>query len=124
MNARQDSGGRIAAGVAGVVLVGGLIASAVTMTVIGSSSGGGDVNPVATIQVVDETYKIELATPDVLAIAEQLLAKETPPMIPNGLNVRDSPGPNAACAWHLEPCQLDGAQMRTAEGAGRPPCET
>ena len=68
-------------------------------------------NPVATFQVVDETYKIELATPELVAHAEALLAGESVASIPNGVVVRDDPGPNAPWSWHIDPATLDFADM-------------
>ncbi len=121
MSGRQDRAGRIAAAVSGVVLLGVLVAGAVIPTIAGSNSGGpGTGNPVVTIQVVDQTYKVELANPQVLQIAQQLLAKEIPPMIPNGLIVRDSPGPNAPWSWHIDPASFQWAEMTTEVCDGLP----
>ena len=107
--AAEDRGGRIAAAVAGIVTLAVLIGSATAMTVL--ENGSATTNPVATIQVVEETYKVELANPEVLEIAEQLLAGELPPMIPNGMIVRDDPGPNAPWSWHIDPATLEWADM-------------
>ncbi len=68
-------------------------------------------NPVATFQVVDETYKIELATPELVAHAEALLAGESVSAIPNGIVVRDDAGPNAPWSWHIDPATLEFADM-------------
>jgi hypothetical protein len=68
-------------------------------------------NPIATFQVVDETYKIELATPELVAHAEALLAGEAVASIPNGVVVRDDPGPNAPWSWHIDPATLEFADM-------------
>lgn len=68
-------------------------------------------NPVATFQVVDEQYKIELATPELVAHAEALLAGESVASIPNGVVVRDGPGPNAPWSWHIDPATLEFADM-------------
>ena len=68
-------------------------------------------NPVATFQVVDETYRIELATPALVAHAEALLAGEQVAAIPNGVVVRNDPGPNAPWSWHIDPATLDFADM-------------
>lgn len=105
----EGRGGRVAAAIAGIVTLGVLVGSAIAATVAGGSAG--PTNPIATIQVVGETYKIELANPEVLAIAEELLAGERPPMIPNGQIVRDSPGPNAPWSWHIDPATLEWADM-------------
>lgn len=68
-------------------------------------------NPVATFQVVDEQYKIELATPELVEHAEALLAGEAVATIPNGIVVRDDPGPNAPWSWHIDPATLEFADM-------------
>jgi hypothetical protein len=70
-----------------------------------------DRNPVATFQVVDQRYKIELATPELVAHAEALLAGEAVASIPNGIVVRDDPGPNAPWSWHIDPATLEFADM-------------
>jgi hypothetical protein len=68
-------------------------------------------NPVATFQVVDETYRIELATPELVEHAEALLAGEAVASIPNGVVVRDDPGVNAPWSWHIDPASLEFADM-------------
>lgn len=68
-------------------------------------------NPIATFQVVDEQYKIELATPELVEHAEALLAGEPVARIPNGIVVRDDPGVNAPWSWHIDPATLDFADM-------------
>ena len=68
-------------------------------------------NPVATIQVVDETYKIELATPELADHARQLLAGEAVTSIPLGTVVRDDPGVNTSWSWHIDPATLEFADM-------------
>lgn len=111
-----DRGGRIAAGIAGGIAFLVLVGSAIAGTILSSGSGA----PVATIRVVDETYRIELTKPEALAIAEQLLAHEIPPMIPNGRVVRDDPGPNAPWSWHIDPESLEWADMTTEVCDGLP----
>ena len=66
-------------------------------------------NPVATFQVVGETYKIELATPELVAHARQLLAGEKVASIPLGTVVRDGGGVNAPWSWHIDPATLQFA---------------
>jgi hypothetical protein len=67
--------------------------------------------PVATFRVVDETYKIELATPELVAHAQALLDGEAVASIPNGIVVRDDPGVNAPWSWHIDPASLEFADM-------------
>ena len=68
-------------------------------------------NPVATFQVVDETFKIELATPELVDHARRLLAGEEISAIPLGTVVRDDPGVNAPWSWHIDPATLEFADM-------------
>jgi hypothetical protein len=94
-----------------------VIAAAVVVVVVAAVAivfavmSQGHRNPVATFQVVDETYKIELATPELVAHAEALLAGESVAAIPNGIVVRDDPGPNAPWSWHIDPATLHFADM-------------
>lgn len=67
--------------------------------------------PVATFQVGDETYKIELATPELVGHAQALLDGEDVAAIPNGTVVRDDPGVNAPWSWHIDPASLEFADM-------------
>ena len=73
-----------------------------------SGDGG---RTVATFQVVDETYKIELATPELIDHAQRLLAGEEIAKIPNGTIVRDDPSVNAPWSWHIDPATLEFADM-------------
>jgi hypothetical protein len=88
-----------------------VIAIAGVVAAVGLSGCTPDRNPVATFQVVDEQYKIELATPELVAHAEALLAGEAVASIPNGVVVRDDPGPNAPWSWHIDPATLEFADM-------------
>jgi hypothetical protein len=77
-------------------------------------------NPVATVEVVDQTYKIELATPELVEHAQQLLDGEDVASIPNGLIVRDDPGVNAPWSWHIDPASLEFADATTEVCDGLP----
>jgi hypothetical protein len=92
--------------VVAAVLVVGIVVTAVV--IVGASTNR---NPVATFQVVGEQYKIELATPELVAHAEALLAGEPVAAIPLGRVVRDDPGPNAPWSWHVDPATLEFADM-------------
>lgn len=85
-----------------------VVALGVSLALTGCGPQG---NPVATFQVVDEQYKIELATPELVAHAEALLAGEDVASIPLGRVVRDDPGPNAPWSWHIDPATLEFADM-------------
>lgn len=83
-------------------------ASLVLVALAGCAPAG---NPIATFRVGDETYKIELATPELVDHAESLLAGDHVARIPNGVVVRDDPGPNAPWSWHIDPASLEFADM-------------
>lgn len=85
-----------------------LVAVAAVLALAGCAPAG---NPVATFQVVDEQYKVELATPELVAHAEALLAGEDVASIPLGRVVRDDPGVNAPWSWHIDPATLEFADM-------------
>jgi hypothetical protein len=68
-------------------------------------------NPVATFQVVDETYRIELATPELVEHAEALLAGEPVAAIPLGRVVRGETSVNTGWSWHIDPATLEFADM-------------
>jgi len=77
--------------------------------------------PVATFEVAGgETFKIELATPELEAHARALLAGENLSAIPNGLVVRDSSGVNAPWSWHIDPASLEFAFATTEVCDGIP----
>lgn len=85
-----------------------LLTAGVVAALAGCAPAG---NPVATFQVVDEEYKIELATPELVEHAEALLAGEDVASIPLGRVVRDDPGPNAPWSWHIDPATLEFAEV-------------
>lgn len=91
--------------VAALVVAAGVVAAVLLVPGLTSRT------PVATFRVVDETYKIELATPELVAHAEALLAGDDVASIPNGVVVRDDPGPNAPWSWHIDPATLEFADM-------------
>jgi len=70
--------------------------------------------------VVDQTYRIELTNPEVLEVAQLLLAGEIDHKIPNGRIVRDDPGVNAPWSWHIDPQSLEWADMTTEVCDGLP----
>lgn len=72
---------------------------------------GGDEPVVATFEVVDEQFKIELATPELADHARRLLAGEQIAAIPLGDVVRDDPGVNVPWSWHIDPATLEFADM-------------
>lgn len=96
-------------------LVGAIVAAAIVIAIVVTAivliNASASRNPVATFQVVGEQYKIELATPELVAHAEALLAGEDVASIPLGRVVRDDPGPNAPWSWHIDPATLEFAEM-------------
>ena len=69
-------------------------------------------NPIAVFEVAgQETYKIELATPELVQHAEDLLAGKPGAAIPLGNVVRDDAGVNAPWSWHIDPASLEFADM-------------
>lgn len=104
---------RVAAVVCLVAFAGVIVTAVVVSGAGGETSGGGSASgyPVATFQVVGETYRVELATPELLAHAEALLAGENVAAIPNGEVVRGDPGVNAPWSWHIDPATLEFADM-------------
>lgn len=77
--------------------------------------------PVATFEVAGgETFKVELATPELEQHARALLAGENLSAIPNGIVVRDSLGVNAPWSWHIDPATLEFAFATTEVCDGIP----
>ena len=69
-------------------------------------------NPIAVFEVAGvETYKVELATPELVQHAEDLLAGKPVAAIPNGVVVRDDAGVNEPWSWHIDPATLEFADM-------------
>ncbi len=97
-----------------------LAAAAAIVAVVGLSGCVTQKNPVATFQVVDETYKIELTTPELQEHAQQLLDGEDLASIPNGVVVRDDPGVNAPWSWHIDPATLEFADLTVEVCDGLP----
>lgn len=76
---------------------------------------------VATFEVAGQgTYKIELATPELIQHAKELLAGSEVARIPNGKVVRDDPGVNAPWSWHIDPATLEFADVTTEVCDGLP----
>ncbi len=77
---------------------------------------------VATFQVAgDQTYKIELATPELIQHAKDLMNGTTDEgRIPVGVIVRDSPSVNEPWSWHIDPSTLEFADASTEVCDGLP----
>ncbi|CAN5749236.1 hypothetical protein BH24CHL5_BH24CHL5_07510 [soil metagenome] len=66
---------------------------------------------IATFDVEGEEYRILLTDPVDIAIAQDLLAGEGGPTIPNGLIVYGDPGVNTDWSWHIDPESLEFADL-------------
>ncbi len=77
---------------------------------------------VATFEVAGQgTYKIELATPELIQHAKDLMNGTTDEgTIPIGIVVRDSPSVNAPWSWHIDPATLEFADQTTEVCDGLP----
>ena len=104
---------------AGVLLAAVFVWGGITES---SPSAGGDdsTSAIVTLQVVNETYKVELTDPADIATAEQLLAGALGTKIPVGAVVRGDPGPNAPWTWHIDPATFQWADSTTEVCDGLP----
>ena len=108
-----------ASGYVGAALLVVLAAVAAGGSIVQSSTGP----TVVTFEVAgyaDETYKIELATPELIEHVKQIMAGEDVALIPNGLVVRDDPSVNAPWSWHIDPTSLEFADVTTEVCDGLP----
>jgi hypothetical protein len=82
-------------------------------TATAEASEGVDAGVVVTFRVAGtEEYRILLTDPVDIAIAEQLLAGEEAPRIPNGVIVRDGDGGvNTGYNWHIDPASVEFAEV-------------
>jgi hypothetical protein len=93
--------------IAAVIVAVGAIAALVILTAVLAPRP-----VVATFEVAgSETYKIELATPELIEHAQALLDGENVAAIPLGTVVRDDAGPNAPWSWHIDPESLEFAEI-------------
>lgn len=75
---------------------------------------------VARFDVVDESFTVELATPELIAEARALLAGGDGSSIPNGIVVRDDASVNEPWSWHIDPATLEFAFQTTEVCDGIP----
>jgi len=114
MATKGGAGGFVAAG-----LLAPLAVAAALTSIVPASTGP----TVVTFEVAgyaDETYKIELATPELIEHVKQIMAGEDVALIPNGLVVRDDPSVNAPWSWHIDPASLNFADVTTEVCDGLP----
>lgn len=82
---------------------------AVTVALVGCVPSG---PTVATFEVAGvQTFKIELATPELIQHAKDLMAGSEEGRIPLGTIVRDDPSVNAPWSWHIDPATLEFADV-------------
>lgn len=81
---------------------------------------GAAVPSVATFRVVDQEFRVELDTPELVANAEALLRGEDVPAIPVGVVVRGDSSVNAPWSWHLDPATIEFADATTEVCDGLP----
>lgn len=86
-----------------------------------SNAGNHSEHPVATFEVAGgETFKVELATQELVDHAKRLLAGENIAAVPNGIVVRGESGVNAPWSWHIDPAQFEFAWVTTEVCDGIP----
>ena len=67
---------------------------------------------VVTFRVADrEEYKVRLTDPADIEIARKLLAGEQAPGIPNGKVARGTPDANVGYTWHIDPTDIEFADV-------------
>lgn len=98
----------------------------VTVAVFAGTAGcagderAGSGRPVATFQVVGETFRIELVTPELIDHAQRLFDGEEIAAIPLGKIVRPDPEVNTGWHWHIDPTTLEFADVTTEVCDGLP----
>lgn len=67
---------------------------------------------VVTFRVAEsEEYRIRLTEQEDIEVARKLLAGEEAPAIPNGRVVRGSPDVNTGYSWHIDPADIEFADV-------------
>ncbi len=100
------------------LLIAATLAAASTALLSGCASAG---PTVATFEVAGvQTFKVELATPELIQHAKDLMAGSTDARIPLGTIVRDDPSVNEPWSWHIDPATLEFADVATEVCDGLP----
>ena len=73
-----------------------------------------------TVEVGDETYRILLTEAADIATARALLAGTSMANIPNGKVVRGDPGVNTGYSWHIDPNDIEWAEVTMELCDGKP----
>jgi len=97
-------------------------AATATMLAIGLTACVQSGPTVATFEVAGQgTFKVELATPELIKHAKDLMAGTTDDgTIPIGTVVRGDPGVNAPWSWHIYPATFEFADQTTEVCDGIP----
>ena len=95
----------------------GLVGAMLALTGCGAQT---QVPSVATFEIEGQTFKIELATAELVEHAQKLMDGEEVPAIPVGLIVRDDPSVNEPWSWHIDPASLEFADFTTEVCDGLP----
>src|SRR5512138_2011320 len=67
-----------------------------------------------TVRVADaEEYRLRLTDPDDIGTAQQLLAGQAAPRIPNGRVVRGESDVNVGYSWHIDPASIEFVDVAT-----------
>lgn len=93
------------------LLVAAAVAAGLALSGCSPGGSGGAVPSVATFEVIDQQFRIELVTPELVEHAEKLLRGEDVSAIPVGKIVRDSPSVNEPWSWHIDPKTLEFADF-------------
>ena len=75
---------------------------------------------IVTFKVVNQEYRVLVTDPANVLIAQQLLAGEDGPHIPNGIVVRGDPSVNIGWSWHIDPATFEFADATTEVCDGKP----
>lgn len=108
--ARRSARSAVAAGVIGVCAV----------LTLASCAQSPEAPSVATFEIEGQRFRIELATPELVQHAEQLLKGEDVASIPVGRIVRGSASVNEPWSWHIDPATLEFADFTTEVCDGLP----
>lgn len=84
------------------------------------SAAPSPVGVVVTVDAGGETYRILLTEPDDIATARALLAGTATANIPNGKVVRGAPGVNTGYSWHIDPNDIEWAEVTMELCDGKP----
>jgi len=93
----------------------------ISILILAACGGSSNEGAVVTFLVADrEEYKIQITDPAKIETAQNLLAGEESPKIPNGLVVRGDSSVNEGYSWHIDPDSLEFVDMTTEVCDGLP----